>query len=53
MDYIVMEIGTSIGEELSSEEEVLLKLLDEWRHLDERFIPEEKKRIYKETFQQY
>lgn len=48
-----MEIDTSRGEELSSEEEVLRKLLDEWEHLDERFIPEEQKIIYRETFQQY
>jgi len=44
---------TNKGEELSLEEEVLRKLLDEWRHMDERFIPEQQKIIYKETFQQY
>lgn len=48
-----MEIDTRRGEELSSEEKVLWKLLNEWRHLDERFILEEQKRLYKETFQQY
>lgn len=46
MDNVVMEFDTRRGEELSSEEEVLRKLLDEWRHLDERFIPEEQKIIY-------
>lgn len=53
MDNTIMEIDTIRGEELSSEEEVLRKLLNEWRHLDERFIPEEKKGLYRETFQQY
>ena len=36
-----------------SEEEILRKLLDEWRHLDERFILEEEKKLYRETFQKY
>lgn len=40
-------------EDLSQEEEVLRKLLNEWKNLDERFIPEEQKRMYVETFQQY
>lgn len=43
MDNIIMEIDTSRGEELSFEEEMLQKLLNEWRPLDERFVPEEKK----------
>lgn len=46
-----MEIDPSKGEELSMEEEVLNKLLNEWRHLDERFVLEDQKRLYKETFQ--
>jgi len=29
------------------------RLLQEWRFLDERFIPEEKKQLYKEMFQKY
>ena len=29
------------------------RLLHEWRHLDERFIPEEQKQLYKEIFQKY
>ena len=36
-----MEINR--GEDLSIEEEVLRKLLNEWRNLDERFIPEDYK----------
>ena len=35
MDNTTMEIDTSRGEELSMEEEVLRKLLNEWIHLDE------------------
>lgn len=37
-------------EDLSQEEEVLRKLLNEWKNLDERFILEEQKRLYAETF---
>ena len=48
-----MEIDTSMGEEVNLEEEVLRKLLEEWKHLDERFIPEQQKKLYRETFQQY
>jgi len=29
------------------------RLLQKWRHLDERFIPEEQKQLYKEMFQKY
>lgn len=35
------------------EERIMRKLLHEWRFLDERFIPEEHKQIYKEAFQKY
>lgn len=48
-----MEIDPSKGEELSIEEEVLKKLLNEWRHLDKTFIREDQKKLYKDTFQQY
>lgn len=40
-------------DDLSKEEEVLQNLLNEWRNLDERFIQEDQKRLYVETFQQY
>lgn len=53
METTIMEIDPRKGEELSIEEEFLKKLLNEWRHLDERFIPEDQKKLYKETFQQY
>ena len=38
------------GEE---EEQVMARLLQEWKRLDERFIPEEQKQKYKEAFQSY
>jgi len=53
METTTMEIDPSKGEELNIEEEVLNKFLNEWRHLDERFILEDQKKLYKETFQQY
>jgi len=49
----VMETDTSKGEDPITEEKILSKLLDKWRHLDERFIPEEDKKLYRETFQKY
>ena len=48
-----MEIDPSKGEEINMEEKVLKKLLNEWRHLDEIFIPKDQKILYRETFQQY
>lgn len=38
------------GEE---EEQVMAKLLQEWKRLDETFIPEDQKQMYKEAFQRY
>lgn len=29
------------------------RLLQEWRHLDERFIPEDQNQLYKDMFQRY
>lgn len=43
----------SSKEDLSQEEVVLENLLHEWKNLDERFIPEEQKKLYTKTFQQY
>jgi len=34
----------------NDEERVMKRLLQDWRSLDERFIPEEKKQLYKEMF---
>lgn len=51
MENTTMEIDPSKGEELIMEEEVLRKLLNEWRYLDEIFIPEDQKRLYRETVQ--
>lgn len=35
----------------SDEEQIMTRLLHEWRHLDERFILVEKKQLYKDMFQ--
>lgn len=40
-------------EDLSVEENMMKWLQNEWRHLDKRFIPKDRKKLYKETFQQY
>ena len=40
-------------EDLSAEERVLKCLLYEWRNLDDRFIPADQKKLYKETFEHY
>ena len=49
----VMEIYTSREEDPMIEEEILRKILDKWRHLDERFIPEGDKKLHREAFQKY
>lgn len=46
-----MEIDINKGEDPTTEEEILRKLLDKWRNLDERFSPEEDKKLCKEIFQ--
>jgi len=47
-----MEVEQS-KEDLSTEEKLLKRLLFEWRNLDDRFIPVEEKKLYKETFEHY
>lgn len=37
----------------NEEEQVMRILIHEWRHLDERFILEEQKQLYKDMFQKY
>ena len=37
----------------SEKEQVMKRFLQEWRHLDERFIPEDQKKLYKNMFQRY
>jgi len=37
----------------AEEERIMKKLLQEWKNLDERFIPESQKQQYKEAFQKY
>ena len=52
MEQSQMEIDPQ-KENVSEEEQVMKRLLQEWRHLDERFIPEDQAELYKEMFQQY
>lgn len=47
-----MEVEQS-KEDLSAEEKLLKRLLFEWRNLDDRFIPADQKKSYKETFEHY
>lgn len=37
----------------NEEERIMRKLLQEWKNLDESFIPETQKQLYKETFEKY
>ena len=47
-----MEID-SHKEHLSIEDEVMRILMNEWENIDKGFIPEDKKQLYKYTFQQH
>jgi len=47
-----MEIDGS-KDDLSTKEQVPKRLLNEWNNLDERFIPEDQNKLYRNTFQQY
>ena len=35
------------------EERIMKQLIQEWKYLDNRFIPEKQKQLYKEAFQKY
>eukprot|EP00253_Pinus_taeda_P008746 PITA_08746 len=37
----------------AEEEKIMRRLLQEWKYLDSRFIPEKQKQLYKEVFQKY
>ena len=37
----------------AEEERIMRQLIQEWKNLDERFIPDRQKQIYKEAFQKY
>lgn len=52
IDQTQMEIDLQ-KENGNDEEQVMKKLLQDWRNLDERVIPEEQKQLYKEMFQKY
>jgi len=48
------QIGIESQKDNGNEEErIMRKLLQEWKNLDERFIAETQKQLYKETFQKY
>eukprot|EP00253_Pinus_taeda_P014645 PITA_14645 len=47
-----MEVENSTENE-AEEEKLMRKLLQEWKYLDSRFIPEKQKQLYKEAFQKY
>lgn len=50
-DQIQMEIDPQ--QKQGEEEKIMRKLIQEWKHLDERFIPEDQKQLYKDMFQRY
>lgn len=46
------QMGTYTQKDNGKEEErIMRRLLQDWKNLDERFIPETQKQLYKETFQ--
>eukprot|EP00253_Pinus_taeda_P017343 PITA_17343 len=47
-----MDVENPIENE-AEEEKIMRKLLQEWKYLDHRFIPEKQKQLYKEVFQKY
>jgi len=47
-----MEIDLQLEQE-GEEEQIMRKLLQEWKHLDEQFIPKDQKQLYKDMFQKY
>lgn len=52
-EYEVMEVDINKGDDPTIEEEILKNLLDKWKNLDEQFILEEDKKLYKDIFQKY
>lgn len=51
-EQVQMETETPKGNEVE-EERIMRKLIQEWKNLDEIFIPEAQKQLYKEAFQKY
>ena len=49
LDQVDMEVEIT-KDELSKEEMVMKILMQEWRNIDDRFIPDDQKSIYKEDF---
>ena len=47
-----MEVENQVEGEIE-EERIMKQLIQEWKYLDSRFIPEKQKQLYKEVFQKY
>lgn len=47
-----MEVENQAEGEIE-EERILKQLIQEWKYVDRRFIPEKQKQLYKEVFQKY
>ena len=48
------QMETEQQQENEAEEEIVMKkLIQEWKNLDERFIPDQQKQMYKEAFQKF
>jgi len=49
----IQMVSGSQNDSGTKEEKIMRKLIQEWKNLDERFIPETQKQLYKDTFQKY
>ena len=47
-----MEVENQVEGEIE-EERIMKQLIQEWKYLDSRFIPEKQKQLYKDIFQKY
>eukprot|EP00253_Pinus_taeda_P002372 PITA_02372 len=47
-----MDVENQVKSELE-EERIMKQLIQEWKYLDSRFIPDKQKQLYKEVFQKY
>lgn len=47
-----MDVENQVEGEIE-EERIMKQLIQEWKYLDSRFIPEKQKQLYKEVFQKY
>jgi len=49
----IEQLQMEIDPQKDSGRRVMKRLVQDWKNLDERFIPEEQKQLYKEMFQKY